>query len=85
MPTAQRLMLQIKKKAQISGYITYAAECRKEIQNQNPDLSFGEISKIVGAKVRIGSSVIPLQQCHTSRAHADPHEFSNVLEFEHSI
>ena len=47
-------MLQQKKKAQISGYITYAAECRKEIQNQNPDLSFGEISKIVGAKVRTG-------------------------------
>ena len=46
------LILQQKKKAQISGYITYAAECRKEIQNQNPDLSFGEISKIVGAKVR---------------------------------
>ena len=36
----------------ISGYIVFAAEYRKEIAGDNPDLNFGEISKIVGAKVR---------------------------------
>ena len=39
----------------ISGYIVFAAEYRKEVASDNPDLSFGGISKIVGAKVRNSS------------------------------
>jgi len=39
-----------RKLRQVSGYIVYAAECRKDIQNEYKDMSFGEISKIVGSK-----------------------------------
>lgn len=38
-------------KRQISGYIVYSGEIRKTIQNENPECSFGEISRIVGLKV----------------------------------
>ena len=40
-----------KKPRQPSGYIVFAGEYRKTVQEQNPDSSFGEISKIVGTKV----------------------------------
>jgi hypothetical protein len=40
-----------KKKHVPSGYIVFAGECRKKIQEENSDLSFGDISKIVGTKV----------------------------------
>lgn len=36
---------------QISGYIVYAAECRKDIQAEYPGQTFGDISRIVGNKV----------------------------------
>ena len=36
---------------QVSGYILYSAECRKVVQEENADYTFGEISKIVGTKV----------------------------------
>lgn len=38
-------------KRQISGYIVYSGEIRKSIQQENPECSFGEISRIVGNKV----------------------------------
>ncbi|XP_064633737.1 protein polybromo-1-like isoform X4 [Lineus longissimus] len=41
-----------KKKHVPSGYIVFAGECRKKIQEENSDLSFGDISKIVGTKWR---------------------------------
>ncbi|XP_070193759.1 protein polybromo-1-like isoform X2 [Littorina saxatilis] len=37
---------------QPSGYIVFAGEIRKSIQNENPDSSFGDISRIVGMKWR---------------------------------
>ncbi|XP_033746616.1 protein polybromo-1-like isoform X8 [Pecten maximus] len=37
-------------KRQISGYIVYSGEIRKHIQQENPDCTFGEISRIVGLK-----------------------------------
>ncbi|XP_025107191.1 protein polybromo-1-like isoform X11 [Pomacea canaliculata] len=37
---------------QPSGYIVFAGEIRKAIQNENPDSSFGDISRIVGLKWR---------------------------------
>ncbi|KAL3851885.1 hypothetical protein ACJMK2_015582 [Sinanodonta woodiana] len=40
------------RKVQISGYILYSGEIRKTIQQENPDCSFGEISRIVGLKWR---------------------------------
>ena len=40
-----------------SGYIVFAGEIRKEIQAANPDMSFGEISKVVGFKVRTSSQI----------------------------
>jgi len=50
------LCVQLKDKAankvrQISGYIVFAAECRKDIQAEYPGCNFGEISRIVGNKV----------------------------------
>ncbi|KAL5013533.1 hypothetical protein ScPMuIL_007803 [Solemya velum] len=39
-------------KRQISGYIVYSGEVRKQIQQENPDSSFGDISRIVGTKWR---------------------------------
>lgn len=36
---------------QISGYIVFAAKCRKDIQAEYPGCNFGEISRIVGNKV----------------------------------
>ena len=36
---------------QPSGYIVFAGEIRKSIQNENPESSFGDISRIVGMKV----------------------------------
>ncbi len=36
---------------QISGYIVFAAECRKDIQAEYPGQTFGDISRIVGHKV----------------------------------
>lgn len=45
----------------MSGYIVYAAECRKDIQSEYKDMSFGEISRIVGSNVRFSSS--PFSQC----------------------
>ncbi|OWF39312.1 Protein polybromo-1 [Mizuhopecten yessoensis] len=39
-------------KRQISGYIVYSGEIRKHIQQENPDCTFGEISRIVGLKWR---------------------------------
>ncbi|KAK3103095.1 hypothetical protein FSP39_016403 [Pinctada imbricata] len=41
-------------KRQVSGYIVYSGEIRKLIQNENPQCSFGEISRIVGEKERRG-------------------------------
>ncbi|XP_074645019.1 protein polybromo-1-like isoform X2 [Tubulanus polymorphus] len=42
-----------KKKIHVpSGYIVFAGESRKTIQDENPDLNFGDISKIVGTKWR---------------------------------
>lgn len=38
-------------KRQISGYIVYSGEIRKLIQQENPECTFGEISRIVGGKV----------------------------------
>lgn len=38
-------------KRQISGYIVYSGEIRKIIQQENPECTFGEISRIVGGKV----------------------------------
>ncbi|OPL21151.1 hypothetical protein AM593_00227, partial [Mytilus galloprovincialis] len=37
---------------QISGYIVYSGVIRKQIQHDNPDCSFGDISRIVGTKDR---------------------------------
>ncbi|XP_048738876.1 LOW QUALITY PROTEIN: protein polybromo-1-like [Ostrea edulis] len=37
-------------KRQISGYIVYSGEIRKIIQHENPECTFGEISRIVGGK-----------------------------------
>ncbi|CAE1320781.1 PBRM1 [Acanthosepion pharaonis] len=37
---------------QPSGYIVFAGEIRKQIQQENPDCSFGDISRIVGTKWR---------------------------------
>ncbi|XP_071136787.1 protein polybromo-1-like isoform X8 [Mytilus edulis] len=37
---------------QISGYIVYSGVIRKQIQHDNPDCSFGDISRIVGTKWR---------------------------------
>ncbi|XP_078341273.1 protein polybromo-1-like isoform X10 [Crassostrea virginica] len=37
-------------KRQISGYIVYSGEIRKLIQQENPECTFGEISRIVGGK-----------------------------------
>ncbi|XP_076447907.1 protein polybromo-1-like isoform X4 [Babylonia areolata] len=37
---------------QPSGYIVFAGEIRKQIQNENPESSFGDISRIVGMKWR---------------------------------
>ncbi|ELU08320.1 hypothetical protein CAPTEDRAFT_221993 [Capitella teleta] len=39
----------LKKGRTVSGYIVYAAECRKDIQNEYMGMSFGEISRIVGS------------------------------------
>lgn len=39
-------------KRQISGYIVYSGEIRKIIQQENPECTFGEISRIVGGKWR---------------------------------
>lgn len=39
---------------QISGYIVYSGVIRKQIQHDNPDCSFGDISRIVGTKVKHG-------------------------------
>ena len=36
----------------LSGYILFSGECRKEIQAANPDMSFGDISRLVGLKWR---------------------------------
>lgn len=36
---------------QPSGYIVFAGEIRKQIQQENPDCSFGDISRIVGTRV----------------------------------
>lgn len=51
----------------ISGYIVYAGECRKGIQNENPDFNFGEISKAVGTKV---CTMIELLCIHRLIAHS---------------
>lgn len=37
---------------QPSGYIVFAGEIRKQIQQENPECSFGDISRIVGTKWR---------------------------------
>ncbi|XP_046573937.1 protein polybromo-1-like isoform X7 [Haliotis rubra] len=37
---------------QPSGYIVFAGEIRKQIQQENPDCSFGDISRIVGTRWR---------------------------------
>lgn len=34
----------------ITGYIVYAGECRKDIQAEFPDLNFGDISRAVGTR-----------------------------------
>ena len=39
---------------QPSGYIVFAGEIRKQISLENPNCSFGDISKIVGTKVSKG-------------------------------
>jgi protein polybromo-1 len=36
----------------LTGYILYSAEVRKSVAEQNPDKSFGEISRMVGNDVR---------------------------------
>lgn len=36
----------------LSGYIVFSGECRKEIQAANPDMSFGDISRLVGLRWR---------------------------------
>lgn len=41
------------KKGRASGYIMFAAEYRKDITNKNKELSFGEISRIVGQKWKV--------------------------------
>jgi len=37
---------------QPSGYLVFSAECRKKVQEENPDLMFGDISKMVGSMWR---------------------------------
>lgn len=44
---------------QPSGYLVFSAESRKQVQEENPDLTFGDISKVVGQKV----CVILLEFC----------------------
>ena len=33
--------------------MVFSAECRKGVQEENPEMSFGEISKLVGLKVGV--------------------------------
>lgn len=40
------------KRTQISGYIVFSGEFRKIVQQENPECNFGEISRLVGAKVQ---------------------------------
>ncbi|ESO95914.1 hypothetical protein LOTGIDRAFT_176647 [Lottia gigantea] len=39
-------------KRQPSGYIVYAGEMRKQITHENPEATFGEISRLVGTRWR---------------------------------
>lgn len=41
------------KKGNVSGYIMFAAEFRKDVARSHKDLSFGEVSKIVGQKWKL--------------------------------
>jgi len=36
----------------MSGYITFSTEIRQRVKDENPNASFGEISKIIGAQWR---------------------------------
>lgn len=49
---------------QISGYIVYAAECRKDIQAEYPGQTFGDISRIVGNKVGLYQFAYRAKWCH---------------------
>ncbi len=40
------------RKGRASGYIIFASEYRKEATQKNPELTFGEISRFVGEKVK---------------------------------
>ncbi len=57
MPTCLFVFQNKSKCRNLSGYIVFAAEYRKEIANDNPDFTFGEISRVVGAKVGTAYSV----------------------------
>ncbi|XP_062616162.1 protein polybromo-1-like [Saccostrea cucullata] len=49
-PTEKKKKGKNSMKRQISGYIVYSGEIRKIIQQENPECTFGEISRIVGGK-----------------------------------
>ncbi|XP_059161313.1 protein polybromo-1-like isoform X4 [Physella acuta] len=51
-PTKSHKKKPINPRRQPSGYIVFAGEIRKQISQDNPSCSFGDISKIVGTKWR---------------------------------
>ncbi|KAI5696147.1 hypothetical protein M8J75_008836 [Diaphorina citri] len=51
-PVASKKVASSKKKALVTGYILYSGEVRKQITINNPDRTFGEVSRIVGNEWR---------------------------------
>ncbi|CAG5124399.1 unnamed protein product [Candidula unifasciata] len=52
-PTKSHKRKPVNSRRQPSGYIVFAGEIRRQISQDNPSCSFGDISKIVGTKVCI--------------------------------
>ncbi|OHT04612.1 HMG box family protein [Tritrichomonas foetus] len=60
-----------------SGYLLYSQEMRPIIQRRNPDLAFGEVTKIVAQTWNELSSVEQEDYCHRARLTAEPNEENN--------
>lgn len=61
------------KRTQISGYIVFSGEFRKIVQQENPECNFGEISRLVGGKVKYwllswSCDIVVIVTCHSNQA-----------------
>ena len=61
-----------KMKRSHSPYIVFCSQCRKQVQSENPDASFGDIAKILGAKWKELSDSEKEQYSSTSSADTSP-------------